>query len=88
MLLDGFIFGLITTTSYVAALFFLRFWRRTRDFLFAAFAIAFLVQGTTALAMVHIHDADPDAFHPWMYVTQLCTYLVILVAIIRKNKAR
>jgi hypothetical protein len=86
MLLDGFIFGLIATTSLVAALFFLRFWHRTRDLLFAAFALAFLFQGGTAIAMVYIHDANPDSFHSWMYVTQLCTYLLILAAILRKNR--
>lgn len=86
MLLDGFIFGLIATTSLVAALFFLRFWRRTRDFLFAAFALAFLFQAATTTAMVFIADRNPDNFHPWMYLTQLCTYLLILAAIVRKNR--
>lgn len=86
MLLDGFIFGLIATTSLVAALFFLRFWRRTRDFLFASFAIAFLLQAATAVAMVFVPDANPDSFHPWIYLAQLCTYLVILAAIVRKNR--
>lgn len=86
MLLDGFIYGLTATSSLVAALFFLRFWRRTGDLLFASFALAFFFQGALSTAMVFLHDANQDSIHPWMYVMQLCTYLLILLAILRKNR--
>ena len=41
LLLIHFLSGAVTFGFFVAALFFLRFWRTTRDELFIAFAVAF-----------------------------------------------
>ena len=84
MLFDGFMLGFVATTSLVAAMFFLRFWRRTRDFLFAAFSIAFFVQAVTSAASVFL--SQPNGVRSWFYIGQLCTYLLILAAILRKNR--
>ena len=50
----GFVSGLITMGFFAGGLFFFRFWRRTRDVLFAAFAVAFwllaLNQGLLVIA--------------------------------------
>ena len=45
MTVFDFLSGAITLGFLVAALFFLRFWRRTRDNLFLAFAAAFALLG-------------------------------------------
>lgn len=45
MTLFDFLSGAITLGFLVAGLFFLRFWRRTHDRLFLAFAIAFALLG-------------------------------------------
>lgn len=84
MLVDGFALGFIATTSLVAAMFFLRFWTRTRDFLFVAFAIAFAVQALGSAAMVFV--SNPDRIRSGIYVAYLCTYLLIVTAILRKNR--
>ena len=47
MTLFDFLSGAITLAFLVAALFFLRFWRRTSDGLFLAFAFAFWLLGLT-----------------------------------------
>ena len=39
----NFLLGVATTASAIIGLFFVRFWRRTRDPLFAAFAAAFFL---------------------------------------------
>ena len=84
MLFDGFILGFVATTSLVASMFFLRFWHRTRDFLFIAFSIAFFFQGVTSTASVFL--SQPNGVRTWLYIGQLCTYLLILAAILRKNR--
>ena len=44
-MIHGFLLGVIVTGSVLAALYFFKFWRRTRDFLFLAFAIFFVIEG-------------------------------------------
>ena len=45
MTLLDFFAGAVTFGFFACALFFLRFWRRTRDFLFQSFAIAYVSTG-------------------------------------------
>ena len=45
MRLDAFLLGVIATSCIVAGMFFLRFWRDTRDQLFLAFGASFLIEG-------------------------------------------
>jgi hypothetical protein len=75
--------GAITMGYAIAGLFFLRFWSRTRDTLFAVFAVAFwllaLNQGVAALAEVPRED------QAWIYLLRLLAFLLIIVAIVRKN---
>jgi hypothetical protein len=84
MLFDGFVIGFVATSSLVAAMFFFRFWQRTRDFLFIAFSIAFFFQALTSAASVFLNH--PNGVRAWLYVGQLCTYVLILAAILRKNR--
>jgi len=85
MTLYEFLAGAITFGFLVCALFFLRFWQRTRDFLFQAFAIAFLllgvVQGILALGNIPVEERS------WVYAIRLAAFLLILFAIVRKNRA-
>jgi gamma-glutamyltranspeptidase len=53
--MDTFMIGAIATASWVAGLFFLRFWWDTSDRLFLIFAIAFWLLALTRLAMVLIN---------------------------------
>jgi len=84
MLIDGFSLGFVATASLVAAMFFLRFWVRTRDFLFLAFAIAFGAEAITRTIMA-LKDI-PDTNYSWVYLERLFEYLFILFAILRKNR--
>ena len=81
-----FMSGLITATFLVCALFFLRFWVRSRDTLFAGFALAFLLlasgQGlTTAL------NLEPEE-RTWIYLLRLTAFVILIITIIRKNLVR
>lgn len=79
--------GALTMGYLVAALFFLRFWRQTRDRLFAIFAVAFamLAAQRVALAFVDPTAGDEGATH--LYVIRLAAFLCILFAIVDRNRA-
>ncbi len=79
----GFLLGLIVAFSFTAALFFLKFWRRTREFLFLAFAIAFFVEGCNRLMFLRV--SSPSDASPSIYIVRLLAFLLILTAIIKKN---
>lgn len=75
--------GVITMGYVIAGLFFLRFWTRTRDTLFVAFACAFwllaLNQAIVALAGI------PREEQSWIYLLRLAAFTLIIAAIVRKN---
>ena len=54
MVFEGFLLGVIATASVAAALFFLRFWRASRDPLFLAFALAFFIEGLNRASILLI----------------------------------
>ena len=54
--MEQFLMGAIAMASLVVALFFLRFWRKTGDRLFAIFALAFLLLGITRLGLAASQD--------------------------------
>ena len=83
MLID-FLSGAITMGFIVAGLFFLRFWRRTRDSLFVAFALAFWLLGL-GQALLSFTDI-PVEERSWLYLLRLAAFLLILVSIWRKNR--
>jgi uncharacterized membrane protein HdeD (DUF308 family) len=84
-MVEGFLLGVIVTSSLVAAAFFWKFWRQTRDTLFLAFAAAFLVEGINRLSFLFVDS--PDEGRPAIYVVRLVAFLLILTAIVRKNWA-
>lgn len=75
--------GAITMGHLIAGLFFLRFWARTRDRLFLAFATAFWLfaanQALTALSGV------PREEQSWIYLIRLAAFALIIIAIVHKN---
>jgi uncharacterized membrane protein HdeD (DUF308 family) len=86
MILEGFLLGVIFTASVTASLFFLRFWRTTRDGLFLAFAAAFAIEGLNRLAFFFVERPNEGA--PAIYAVRLLAFVLILVAIVRKNRRR
>lgn len=78
-----FLSGAVTLGHLVAALFFLRFWRKTRDRLFLAFGMAFVLfalnQGLAFLLAIY---REPTSF---VYALRVLGFVLILVAIVDKN---
>ena len=81
--MSTFVWGLITMGYLIAGLFFLRFWTRTRDGLFAAFCAAFwllaLSQGLVALSGVSREEQT------WFYLLRVVAFLLIIAAVAAKN---
>lgn len=84
-MIEGFLLGVIVTGSAIAAAYFARFWRKTRDPLFLAFAVAFLIEAGNRLAFLSLENPNEGA--AGIYLVRLLSYLVILVAIIHKNRS-
>jgi hypothetical protein len=77
--------GAMTMGYLVAALFFLRFWKKSKDQLFLFFAIAFFLLGGQRLALgVTAERLEDDTV---FYVIRLAAYVLILVAIWLKNRS-
>jgi uncharacterized membrane protein HdeD (DUF308 family) len=83
-MIEGFTLGILATASLVVALFFLRFWKRTGDFLFLAFAVAFAADAVTRTIMAVRHI--PSTGYSWVYVERLFEYVLILIGILSKNR--
>ena len=86
MIIQGFLIGVIATASLTAGIFFLKFWRKTRDALFLAFGVAFLIEALNRAATLTLEH--PNAGSPWIYLVRMSESLLILAAIARKNYGR
>jgi hypothetical protein len=82
-MLEGFLLGVVATASMTASLYFLKFWRKTRDSFFLAFAVSFLIEGLNRIGVLLIDK--PSEGSPWSYTIRLFAFLLILAAIIKKN---
>jgi len=77
--------GMTAMGSFIAGLFFLRFYRQTRDPLFAWFGAAFALLGVQAFAL---GLTEADAEHVvWVYLLRLLAFVLIIVGIVQKNRA-
>lgn len=76
--------GALVAGYLVASLFFLRFWRETRDRLFGYFAASFalLALQRLTLSWYVVHHADTTA----NYILRLAAFVMILIAIVDKNR--
>ena len=82
----GFLAGLIAMCFAAVGLGFLRFWRLNRDPLFVALAIAFwLLAVSHALTGLLIVPREEQS---WVYLLRVAAFLVIAIAIARKNLGR
>lgn len=79
-----FISGMIGASYVVAGLFFLRFWRNTRDRLFAFFAAAFWILALQRVILAFIDTTAENV--AYVYWVRLLAFGLILVAIIDKNR--
>ncbi len=77
--------GAIIMGYGICGLFFLRFWRQTKDRLFLVFSLAFWLFALQRLALVLTEPVAET--RTGLYFVRLIGFLLILVAIIGKNRS-
>lgn len=81
-----FLSGAAAALSFVAALFFLRFWKKSHDAFFVNFAIAFALLGVGRIVQSCVGDLFEDS--AVTYLPRLAAFVLIGAAIVRKNRGR
>ncbi len=83
-LLNALLSGAVMMGYLAIGFFFFRFWKKTNDRFFAVFATAFYV---LAVGRVILLLTNPDdEMRPYVYLVRLAAYLLIIWAIIDKNR--
>ena len=83
-LLDAFLLGASAMGSLAAALFFLRFYRRSHDRFFLFFAAAFTIEGLSRLPLAL--GTPSSETEPLYYLPRLVAFSLIALAVILKNR--
>lgn len=87
--IQTFINGALTFGYWTAALFFLRFWRRSHDNLFAMFSAAFFLLGIQRIALAGVSSmAGTHTLVVWPYLIRLLAFSLIILAIVNKNRGK
>jgi hypothetical protein len=79
-----FVWGLLTMETLVAALFFLRSWRVSRERLFLYFALAFAAMATNWIGLSLV-DPHRELVH-YVSLLRLLAFVLIIVGIVDKNR--
>jgi hypothetical protein len=79
-----FMLGAFAMAATAAAAFFFRFWLKSRERLFAALGVAFLLLALERSVLAFV-PPDGDGRH-WIYVARLLAFAVILLGIADKNR--
>lgn len=78
--------GVISLGFVTIALYFVKFWRKTRDGLFLAFAIAFVLLAVNQTLPILLNI--PDENRSYIYLLRLAAFMLIIAAVLRKNVGR
>ena len=85
--MNDFLSGMTSALCLVAGLFFLRFWRKTRDRFFAFFSASFFLMALHRVVMLLLKNVESEhLLGP--YLIRLLSFVLILVAIVDKNRSR
>lgn len=84
--MNQFMWGAIVMACATAGTFFLRFWRKTGDRLFAIFALAFWILGVHWFVLAWTNQNQQE-LQLGLYAIRLLAFLLILYAIVDKNRA-
>ena len=81
---ESFVLGAIALASFAVALFFLQYWRSTRDRFFLLLSAAFLIEAVNRVHMGLVPSSSET--EPLNYGVRLLAYSLILLAIWDKNR--
>ncbi len=80
-----FLLGAIFMAFALAGLFFLRFWRDTRDRLFILFSLAFFILAINRIGFFFTSEYNVKGDS--LYGVRLLAFILILIAIVDKNRS-
>jgi hypothetical protein len=84
--MNEFLIGVASAGSLGVGLYFLRMWRDTRDRFFVLFGLSFSVLALNWFLLVW---AEPSSEHRhYFYLLRLAAFLLIIAAIVDKNRKR
>ena len=73
--------GALAMGYIVASMFFIRYWRESRDRLFAFFSLAFLLLAVQRILLPFIDQVE------MAYTMRVVAFLMIIIGIVDKNRA-
>lgn len=79
-----FLLGVLAMGDLIAAMFFLKYWKRTRDRFFFYFIVSFGIEVVCRYLL--IYTTFNSESEPLVYSLRLLSYAVILVGIADKNR--
>jgi hypothetical protein len=85
------ILGAVVFAELAAALFFLKFWKTTKDGFFMFFALSFFLDAISRILLTIIDgatDMTNTDYAPLVYMIRLISFFLIIYAIARKNWVR
>lgn len=80
-----FLWGILAMASAAVALFFLRYWKDTRDRLFGFFAVAFALMAANWVNHLGI-DPQREVQGYRVYIVRFIAFSIILIGIVDKNR--
>lgn len=80
-----FLQGICAATAFAVGLLFYRFWRNMADRLFAYFGTAFMLFAAS-WTLLALTPAGHEG-RPYIYVVRLAAFVLIIAAIIEKNRS-
>ena len=80
-----FLGGMLAMGYVIAGIFFLRYWRRTRERLFASFAVALFILALQRILLAVNFALIED--NTWYYGLRLLAFVLILWAIVDQNRS-
>jgi Ca2+/Na+ antiporter len=83
--MSHFMLGAIMMCYLVAGVFFLRFWKETRDRLFLMFSLAFWLLALNQVGFVFV--AEGSESRSYFYLLRLLAFVLIVIAIAEKNRS-
>lgn len=82
-----FLSGMVTLGFWIAGLFFLRFWSKTRDRLFLIFGMAFWLLAAENVFFISVTGGQMEERHSLVYLIRLVAFAMIIGGIIDKNRS-
>jgi Na+/melibiose symporter-like transporter len=79
-----FLMGMLGATTLTVGLFFMRYWRASRDRLFVYFSLAFAVMSLSWIALA-IASVTFEGRH-LIYLLRLLAFVLIIIGIVDKNR--